>query len=224
MPNILDYYEYAKLATAAYVTLEEEPSLTGERIAFQANKQERLPSLLADQTFDSNKSGGQPVWTIPTGGYYGDDAEGFAATLFQRTDEGGATEKVLAIRGTEPFIDGSFDSTDLLKADLMHIGLAGFSLGQTVSMINYIRRLQADTRTDVEQLALNFTLVRPEAGTPSIELRAKPNEPVKGYLSLVETESKPGLGLIGAGEQITVTGHSLGGHLAANEVDWRAAA
>jgi hypothetical protein len=27
MPNVLDYYEYAKLATAAYVLLENEPTL-----------------------------------------------------------------------------------------------------------------------------------------------------------------------------------------------------
>jgi len=95
MPNILDYYEYAKLATAAYIKLEDEPSLAGGRIAFQANKQERLPSLLADQTFDSNKSGGEPVWTIPAGGYLGnaDSGTGFAATFFTR-----GTEKVLAIR------------------------------------------------------------------------------------------------------------------------------
>lgn len=37
------------------------------------------------------------------------------------------------------------------------------------------------------------------------------------------TTSKYGLGLTAPGEKITVTGHSLGGHLAANDLDWRVA-
>lgn len=200
MPNILDYYEYAKLATAAYVNLDGKP-LDGTIVAIQANAQERLPSLLADQTFDSNKSGGQPVWTIPTGGYHGNDAEGFAATLFTR-----GSEKVLAIRGTEPFIDGG---TDFLKADLEQIGGLGLAMGQAVSMINYLLRLQAGSTSQVRQFALSSAQEKPTGG-PSIKL---PNG--NGYLYLSETASQPGLGLIGAGEKIVVTGHSLGGHLAA---------
>ncbi len=38
MPNVLDYYEYAKLATTAYVQLEDEPTLSGDRIAFSELK------------------------------------------------------------------------------------------------------------------------------------------------------------------------------------------
>ena len=119
MPNVLDYYEYAKLAAAAYVLLEDEPTLAGDRIAFQANDQERLPSLLADQMFKGIEGDTTPVWTIPPNCYHGNDTEGFAATLFQRTDANGVTEKVLAIRGTEPFVSGGLD---LLNADLGQIG------------------------------------------------------------------------------------------------------
>jgi hypothetical protein len=73
MPNILDYYKYAKLATAAYVNLDGK-SLDGATVANLANVQERLPDALANQFFDerSNEAiaSGQSVWTISTGGYY----------------------------------------------------------------------------------------------------------------------------------------------------------
>ncbi|MBK9160738.1 MAG: hypothetical protein IPM27_04125 [Nitrosomonadales bacterium] len=220
MPNVLDYYEYAKLATAAYVLLEGEPSLAGDRIAFQANDQKRLPERLANQTFDSNSPDavGSTPWTIPDfgpdrNGYHGNDPEGFAATLFQRTNIGGATEKVLAIRGTEPFVSGGLD---LLKADLGQIGFLGLAMGQTVSMMNYILQMQADTtNTQVKQYALEFTTTQPANGL-CIPLQASPTDTIKGYLYLAESAiTVNGLGLIAPGEKITVTGHSLGGHLAA---------
>lgn len=119
MPSILDYYKYAKLATAAYVQLEEEPGLGVDRIAFQANRQERLPLKLAEQMF-LNPQDNPEAWTIPAGGYFGNDlTSGFAATLFVQ-----GTEKVLAIRGTEPTAQGG---VDLFQADLAGIGVFGFS-------------------------------------------------------------------------------------------------
>lgn len=111
MSTVLDYYEYAKLAAAAYVILDGQP-LDGANVAGQANSQERLPKEVANQTLDP--AANPNSWTIPLGGYFGNDAEGFAATLFQRTTNG-ATEKVLAIRGTEPGINFY---QDLLKADI----------------------------------------------------------------------------------------------------------
>jgi len=101
--NILEYYEYAKLSAAAYTVLDGK--LLAD-IAKLANGQERVPEAVANQNFlnGSREAAGQPVWTIPPGGYYGNDSVGFAATLFQR-----GTEKVLAIRGTEPdLLTGEF--------------------------------------------------------------------------------------------------------------------
>ena len=49
MPTILDYYEFAKLATASYVKLDV--GLSGSQVAGAANTQERLPLALARQTF-----------------------------------------------------------------------------------------------------------------------------------------------------------------------------
>ncbi|MBK9160736.1 MAG: tandem-95 repeat protein [Nitrosomonadales bacterium] len=163
--------------------------------------------------FKFDASANPNPWTIPPGGYHGNDAEGFAATLFQRTDANGVTEKVLAIRGTEPSLSLS---GDLLKADLGQIGFLGLAMGQTVSMMNYILQMQAD-KTDylVKQYVLEFSATQPASGN-YIPLRASPNDPIKGYLYLTETVTRAnGLGLIAPGEKITVTGHSLGGHLAA---------
>jgi Lipase (class 3). len=205
MSSILDYYEYAKLATAAYINLDGM-SLDATTVASQANTQERLPSKLAEQAFIRNPESNPNPWAISSGGYYGNDAEGFAATLFQRTQADGSVEKVLAIRGTEP----DFSLTgDLLKADLGQIGFLGLAMGQVVSLVNYVRRLQAGTNTQVQQLELNYSSTQPTGG-PSITL---PNG--KGYIYFTEAPSQAGLGLVNAGEKVTVTGHSLGGHLAA---------
>ena len=40
MPNIIDYYEYAKLATAVYVNLDGKP-LNGAAVARQPTDRER---------------------------------------------------------------------------------------------------------------------------------------------------------------------------------------
>lgn len=233
MPNLLDYYEYAKLATSAYVTLEgETPPYSEGKIAFQADDQGRLPGALADQTFTKNNDHPNP-WVIPTStdangnpvtdaqgnpltGYYGNDAEGFAATLFQRTDANGITEKVLAIRGTEPgfSVNGYLD---LIKADLGEIGFLGLAMSQTVSMINHINRLRNGTDVDVAQFDVGVSVgVKPDTFSVLVNPAAPPQDQV--YLTLVpdaNNSTLKGLGLIQSGEKITVAGHSLGGHLAA---------
>ena len=81
MLNMIDYYEYSKLAAAAYVDLQ---ALDGASIADAANDKEKLPDALAKQTFVSSAANNSNPWMVPPGGYYGNDASGFAATLFQR--------------------------------------------------------------------------------------------------------------------------------------------
>ena len=67
----------------------------------------------------------------------------------------------------------------------------------------------------VKQYVLEFSATQPASGK-YIPLQASPSDPIKGYLYLAETVTRAnGLGLIAPGEKITVTGHSLGGHLAA---------
>lgn len=92
MLNVIDYYEYSKLAAAAYTNLS---ALDGSSIATAANSQKRLPEAVAIQTFVSSADNNSNPWRVPLGGYYGNDASGFAATLFQRgTDQRGPTKGV----------------------------------------------------------------------------------------------------------------------------------
>lgn len=201
MSNFIQYYEYSKLASAAYVNLM---NLNEKAVAKEVSKAERLPEALANQTFDPNskesKISGSLVWKVPEGGFYGNDGEGFAATLFER-----AGQKVLAIRGTEP-TENLY--SDLLKADITQIGFLGLALGQALSMVNFIRRLQASKTQDVQQLTWSYSPLKPDK--PGISL---PDG--KGYIYFTEQPAKKGLGLVGPNEKIEITGHSLGGHLAA---------
>jgi hypothetical protein len=175
MPTITEYYDYAKLATAAYVQLESVGT-AGNKLAEATNAQSRLPTAIANLTFDIEsieaKASGLSVWTIPTRpnpndpngprltGYYGDDGTGFAATLFEKDGK-----KVLAIRGTEP------PGIDLYRADIGEIGFMGFAVSQTVSMINLLLRLQAPTSTStVRQWSYRFSETAPSPEELSIPI------------------------------------------------------
>ncbi|HQU80926.1 MAG TPA: hypothetical protein PLU47_15850 [Azonexus sp.] len=207
MLNVIDYYEYSKLAAAAYTKLS---ALDGRAIAVAANGQERLPEALAIQTFVSSADNNSNPWTVPTGGYHGNDASGFAATLFQR-----GAEKVLAIRGTEP--NSIFDAyTDLLKADLQELGEYGMAISQTVSLYNYIQCLMAPSaKSDVVQLQIHTGLIAPTPAERSGDYVTAPGVPPK-FIWVTKTYTGQGLGeLIKYGDNLTLTGHSLGGHLAA---------
>lgn len=85
MANFADYYEYSKLAAAAYVDLT---NFDGRSIASAANSSAMLPAALANQTFDSDSAEAnasvQPVWTVSPGSHQGNDpVSGFASTLFE---------------------------------------------------------------------------------------------------------------------------------------------
>lgn len=214
MATTSDYFTYAKLATAAYVNLDGRLT-DGVTLASESDRQGRLPAALATLTFVKDQISNPDPWTIPKvknatdpadnnrTGYSGNDGTGFAATLFER---GG--EKVLAVRGTEP--EGGQFYKDLINADLGQIGFLGFALSQAVSMINFMLRLRAPADVkNVLQFDWKFSITRP------LTLAAIPLGEGLAYFSLIPSNTGQGLGLIGDTEKITVTGHSLGGHLAA---------
>jgi hypothetical protein len=144
-------------------------------------------------------------WLVAS--HHPNDISGFSATLFAN-----GTEKVLAIRGTE--IGGPLNTyQDLLKTDLAEIGILGLAATQAVALFNYVQRLIAPAgASNVVQLALHQSDLPPPGGTVFIdqgELAAD------RYLWLEASHSGTGLGVLRPGDHVTVTGHSLGGHLAA---------
>src|SRR5574340_71485 len=217
-PCIGDLYKYAALSTASYVRMGGLPELLrtdGGRFAGEAQSQGRIPISLATALFDPADSAAQR-WNIL--GYYGSDApefaqdnSGFAATLFQDSI---SSEKVLAIRGTEPTEDKVIDigisllplGVDLISADLGQIGMFGLALTQVVSMANYVMRLKGSTGDLVPQLKVEALLMQPSG--PYIEMQGVAGTTV--YLSFRSAGLATGLDKLRLGETIKVTGHSLG--------------
>ena len=150
-------------------------------------------------------------WTIPS--FHPSDATGFAANVFANGDQ-----KVLAIRGTEP--NDTQVYLDAIQADLLEMGLIGMSLSQATSMFNYVQRLRAPSGDNsVLQLELRVTESAP-ADLPSITTTLLKGREDTVDRKVVHYWFQPrytgrGEGVLQASDQITVTGHSLGGHLAA---------
>lgn len=233
--NIQDIYDYAKLATLSYVDLsgytkglaviptnvvkegasDKNPGAT-ERIPKSLGTQMLNPgATLPDGTIVSADITGQ--WTVldpyfigyqnPNG--HSDPASGFAAMLVQNDTTG---KKVLTIAGTEPNAPGQF-AQDLVEADGREIGFWGIALGQVVSLYNYVQVLRGTGKVD--QLVLKTGETPPVSAQALLLSAANSTYNVPAtYLWLEKTTQADGLGLIGANEQLTVTGHSLGGHLA----------
>ncbi|TNG02744.1 MAG: hypothetical protein EP297_00840, partial [Gammaproteobacteria bacterium] len=210
--TIEDYYRYSQLANAAYINLDEYATIMPVDLVFEANDQHRIPTTLAERMFDPNlpENQDQGVWNVID--YHGNDDSGYAATLFEKNGE-----KVLAIRGTEP--TGLQFYHDLIVADLAQIGFIGFALDQTVSMINHIVQMMTPVGMPVQQLRVSVSDVALSETNPLVS--SIPVDDGNAYINierLVSSEDVPaiyGTGLIQPGDTITVTGHSLGGHLAA---------
>ncbi len=216
MATTLEYYRYASLATAAYVRVGTEP-LTGARFAELAEAQKRFPALLAQYLFAPSEQYPNPSpWRIRY--YYGGDRSGiqdktgFAATLFERDGK-----KVLAIRGVEITESATEIKRDLLASSLGGIGMIGLAVNQVVDMINLIRRLYAPAGTNVAQIEASLTLTQPQNNFVSLQGELPGpygvGIPATVYLSF-GTYQGTGEGILNATDKITLTGHSLGGHLA----------
>jgi hypothetical protein len=206
VPTIFEQYEYAQLAAAAYIDFGLFTSRDGLVGAQEAARHEIIPSLLAMQMFARDPVTNPDPWEVVDA--YNNDAVGFHASLF-----GHGTEKVLAIAGTEPTVDGQV-AADLFRADVGQIGFSGVAYSQAVSMINFILLLTADPGSEG---VLQLDLVQDLPPSTEMDPDAVAGDPgVTGqYFTVRPRYDGVGLGGIKTGDTVTVTGHSLGGHLAA---------
>jgi hypothetical protein len=209
--TIQDYYKYSQLSSLAYVDwsdssvgLDKIPNLAATQAIKDANSAGRMPGESAgDIDTLGEKFFMQDGWRIAD--FQPNDNAGFKASLFTNAATG---EKVLGIAGTEPDVNPYLD---LIKADFKEIGDYGMAISQAVSLFNYIQCLQAPQgSTDVLQLELIIDYVVPPSGDYVTVGLVPPR-----YLSVVASQTGAGLGLLSPADNVTITGHSLGGHLAA---------
>ncbi|MDP2242369.1 MAG: hypothetical protein Q8K18_19700 [Burkholderiales bacterium] len=138
---------------------------------------------------------------------------GFSATLFASKENPG--EVVLAIRGTEPFVQAGRD----LSVDIGDIVLDGLALYQIIDLYNYWQYLSAPA--GVAYAAARFVDFNPLQHSLDDAIIDLPS----GRIMTIErgsstsffagTDRALALGAASSVTKVTVTGHSLGGHLAA---------
>ncbi len=205
--TLTDYFEYACFADLAYVRWRDAARIaanpletTPEALIEAADANERIPGRigvpsLGSSLFGTTSNGAN--WQLAAF-FPNDPATGFAASFFTNAHDG---RRILAIRGTEEIY------RDLIQADLQEIGGLGLALSQCVSMVNTIQRLCADAGATTTRLELRFGAFAPD-GVASVATDS-------GCYWLEAHDDALGLGLVAPGERFSVTGHSLGGHLAA---------
>ncbi len=212
-------FELAQLAEASYASLEAFPlkqavqnpdEKLGAKMTFSPKQAEFL-----DKTWEAISSAHRP-----------NTASGYSSTLFRNKADG---SYVLAFRGTEA------NTLADLSADIGDIVTDGLAIDQIVDMYNEWQRIsQANYRAAyLETLTAEtaaYALAKTGQYIPGFSMTAEAylahlrtrtdiviDEP-SGQVRMVrfsETEST-GLGLSAeiAANGLTVTGHSLGGHLA----------
>ncbi|RMG33874.1 MAG: hypothetical protein D6720_10615 [Gammaproteobacteria bacterium] len=216
--KIGDYYRYSWFSDLAYVDWRPAavgPTGKSDHAIEDANAAKSIPGdpdhpgidNLGDLIFMEPGDGGLG-WQITAFHTNAETDSGFAGSLFENPN---THEKVLALRGTETGLLTGID--DLLAADYRDIVKLGIAVEQAVAMINWINRLAAPKDSDVRVLTLPRDL-------DLLTLSALPRSlAAPGLLALIggldrNTLPNAGLGLLRPTDHITVTGHSLGGHLA----------
>jgi len=212
--NSADFFELASLAAASY--------------AYFTDFSDDKDALLADGFSDTQADAILANWSTVNKGHQPDTASGFSSTLFQnRSDD----SYVLAFRGTAGFL------TDIVGTDVGDIINDGLAIEQIVDLYNEWLRIIAPgvywaAKIDVlhsETLMLaSLSLNQPAKDIYMAYLATRNDVIVDLPTGVVKTISfvnsdvlftddrKTGLGLHDQimNNGLTVTGHSLGGHLA----------
>ena len=214
--TLKDYYKYSWFSNMAYVLWDETNTVNVSAMMGAANSQQRVPgnpnslaTTLGQDIFITQ------AWSVTS--FQPNDSTGFAANVFSKA---GTNEKVLAIRGTEAGPGYPIQTLeDLVTADIGEIGLMGLALEQAVSLFNYIQQLRADaTNTEVLRLGLNVITLPGLLPSPVPAGAQSISVDFAGTITYIWFDvyhDAQGLGILNESDQVTVAGHSLGGHLAA---------
>ena len=190
MSVIPTYYENSELSFAAYSSLYSGMS-KNDYIEALKDINKGMSQSQAEQFVDN--------WAVID--QQPNTQNGFSATVFERLDESGigTGEFTLAIRGTEAsLIDWDDTSLD-------DIGGNGIAIKQAIDLFNYYQRLTA-TSSNVIQYEYHEEVIT-----------TQPYTVIPAYITSTSVPVSPfrtsGIGAL-AGKQLSVAGHSLGGHLA----------
>jgi len=141
-------------------------------------------------------------------------ASGFSATLFERINpEPGEPRYVVAMRGTEANIASQFYA-DLAVADVGDLVANGLAWEQIIDMYNWWQEISTpptSTYTVASTVPISDIVAQSRIAAGYKDVIIEFGQARQIFLS---QSTQPGLGLVGENEQVDVTGHSLGGHLA----------
>lgn len=141
--------------------------------------------------------------------YEPEQPNGFSASVFQELNSG---RKILAVRGTADLADFLQDAK---------LGLVGFVSDQAISLYRYYRRLTTPAGQAVQYSEQERSLLQ-ALNIPFPGGLAQLGSFITGPILNAQLDGDVGVTPVGGGsgsvlqpgEMITVTGHSLGGHLA----------
>ncbi len=180
------YFEYAQLAQASYGLFTSFDTLSVKAKLEEVNK----GNFTIKQADEFLKQ-----YTLIS--YQPNTLSGFSASVFQSA----SGEYTLAIRGTEVDLAGLI--SDWGTANIADIGFNGIAVKQAIDLMNYYQQLTAVAGQPLVQYQYEDGPVLP--GLPGYSITA-------GSISYT-TSTAAETGVL-AGKHFTVTGHSLGGHLA----------
>ena len=180
------YFEYAQLAQASYGLFTSHDAASVKAKLTDIDFTELQASVFSDPSTGYTLLSHQP-----------NTLSGFSASVFQSA----SGEYTLAIRGTEVDLAGLI--TDWGTANIADIGFNGIAIKQAIDLMNYYQQLTAVAGQPLVQYQYTDGPILP--GLPGYSITA-------GSISYT-TSTATETGVL-AGKHFTVTGHSLGGHLA----------